>query len=249
MYANLKKRYGQNFLIDKNILIKISNLISKRNQKILEIGPGSGNLTSFILKFHPKELTIIEIDFDLIESLKIKFLPYKNVKIINSDFLKNQLILKNEYDLVISNLPYNISSQVLIKLAITSFRPKKMILMFQKEFADKLLESNLNALNTIISCFYKIDKKFEVSKNSFFPPPKVKSTVLEFNLLKKLLIGDSEINSFIEFKRKIFNKKRKTLKKILRNINLFDISEETGKLRAENLSLNKFIEIYKKTNP
>ena len=248
MYVGLKKKFGQNFLIDRNILNKIFNLIKKTNLNILEIGPGGGNLTEYILKSNPKKVTLIEIDIDLIENLKNKFENDK-VEIINSDFLKNKFILSKNFDLVISNLPYNISSQILIKLSLSKFRPNRMILMFQKEFADRLLEKKLNSLNTIINCFYKIEKKFEISKTSFYPSPKVKSAILEFSLLKNFLIKDEDITSYTDFKRNIFNKKRKKIGSIIKNYMNFNISIELAERRAESISLSQFIEIYYKANP
>ena len=149
MHVNLKRKYGQNFLIDKNITNKIVNLINNNNLKILEIGPGDGKLTYEIIKTKPKKLDLIEIDQDLVIGLHEKFGDYSFVKVINNDILKYDI--KQCYDLVISNLPYNISSQVLIKLAMIQNIPKEMILMFQKEFAIKLLDKNLNAINSVIN--------------------------------------------------------------------------------------------------
>ena len=249
MYDQLKKKFGQNFLIDKNILNKTYELIKEKKLNILEIGPGSGNLTNFILKSSPSYLTIIEVDKDLIENLNNKFGLFNNVKIIHGDFLKDDKILNKKYDLVVANLPYNISSQILIKLTISKFRPSRMVLMFQKEFADRLLENKLNSLNSIIDCFYKIEKKFEISSNSFNPRPKVKSAVLEFNLLKNFLIKDRDIIKYTDFKRNIFNKKRKKIGSIIKNFMEFNITSELANLRAESISLKQFVEIYYKTNP
>jgi len=248
MHAKLKKKYGQNFLIDKNILNKIYNLIIHNNLNILEIGPGSGNLTEYILKSKPLNLTTIEIDSDLIEDLKVRFINEPRIKILEGDILKNNDLLQNNFDLVISNLPYNISSQILIDLTISSFRPKKMILMFQKEFAQKLLEVKLNALNSVIRCFYQFKKKFEISKNSYYPIPKINSAIVEFSKLDKPLIPEDEINRFIEFKRKIFNKKRKTIGSILKNNHKKVFNPSIYKKRAENLTLEEFIDFFFKTN-
>ena len=249
MYDHLKKKFGQNFLIDKNILNKINKLIQIKNLNILEIGPGSGNLTNYILKSSPRNLTLIEIDSDLIENLKKKFELFDNIKIIHGDFLKNDRILNEKYDLVVANLPYNVSSQILIKLSISKFRPKRMILMFQKEFAERLLEQKLNSLNSIINCFYKIEKKFEISNSSFYPPPKVRSAILEFNLLKNFLIKEKDIIEYTNFKRKIFNKKRKKIGTIIKSYMKFNISIDLAEQRAESISLKQFIEIYHKSNP
>ena len=244
MYDNLKKKYGQNFLIDKNISSKIINLINQDNLNILEIGPGDGKLTEKILEKKPNNLDIIEIDEDLIKELHKKFLKYKFINIINNDVIKSDL--DKDYDLVISNLPYNLSSKVLEKLILIKNVPKFMILMFQKEFAERLLNKNLNSINSLIKCFFSIELKFNVSKNCFRPSPKIQSSVLVFNKLNKSLISKNEIESFIKFKRYIFSYKRKTLRKILKNYNFennFNLD-----LRAENLNLSDLIKIFRAIN-
>ena len=162
MYDNLKKKYGQNFLIDKNIINKIVSLIKNYNLSILEIGPGDGKLTNKIIDKKPRELDLIEIDKVLFDNLHKQLKSNNFVSFINDDILKHDL--KKTYDLVISNLPYNISSQVLIKLTLMPVAPKEMILMFQKEFAIKLLDRNLNAINSIVNCFFSIKPKFHVSE-------------------------------------------------------------------------------------
>ena len=183
MSVILKKKFGQNFLIDNNILNKISNLIPSENLNILEIGPGNGRLTDKILLKKPSKLTLIEIDNDLIENLKKKYQFNNNVKLINADILK--ILLKTKYQLVISNLPYNISSQILVKLSLLNYVPEILILMFQKEFAQRLLDKKLNSINSLVRCFYDVKLKFNVSKNCFRPIPKVDSTVLTFRKIKK----------------------------------------------------------------
>ncbi len=248
MHARLKKKFGQNFLVDNNILKKIQKLITKQDTNILEIGAGSGNLTNFILEKKPKNLLIVEIDNDWFEILKLKFKEFNNIKILKCDILENINILEKNFDLVISNLPYNISSQVLIKLSTSKFRPKKMILMFQKEFADRLVDRNLNSLNTIVKCFYSIKKKFDISNRSFFPAPKIKSTVLEFTLLDSFYIDEKDLTNFIEFKKNIFNKKRKTIGSILKNNKKVNLPIDLAKSRAEILSLKEFIDIYYMAN-
>ena len=121
-----------------------------------------GKLTNKIVNKKPKNLDLIEID-TFSRLLRYKFGIYKFVNVINANVLKYNL--NKKYDLVISNLPYNISSQVLVKLVLMDVTPKEMILMFQREFAIKLTDKKLNAINSIINCFYKINIKFHVSKN------------------------------------------------------------------------------------
>jgi len=247
MHVRLKKKYGQNFLKDKNILQKIFKLIKSENLNILEVGPGSGNLTEFILKINPFKLTLIEIDGDLIPNLKRRFFESNNLFIYNLDILKSDELLDVNYDLIISNLPYNISSQVLVKFCLLQNAPNRMILMFQKEFANKLLEQNLNSLNSLVKCFYSIEKKFDISKNSFYPIPKVDSTIVEFTKLKKNYIEKEDIQKYIIFKRKIFNKKRKSISSILK-LKKLDFSENYLKRRAESFSLEEFIDLFLLTN-
>ena len=244
MYENLKKKYGQNFLIDNNILNKISNLIPSSNLKILEIGPGDGRLTDNILKKNPKHLKLIEIDGDLVKKLKYKYFENKNVIIENENILNFNI--NKSYDLIISNLPYNISSQVLIKLSTLKDRPKRMILMFQKEFATRLLDVDLNSINALINCFYNVRLKFHVSKNCFRPIPKVNSSILAFEKKDSCLLDEAEITNYINFKRKLFCHKRKTLKNLLKDYKLegrFDLN-----LRAEKLKLPSLINIFREVN-
>ena len=244
MYVKLKKKYGQNFLIDENIANKIVDLINFKKLKILEIGPGDGKLTNKIISKNPKKLELIEIDKDLTKILKEKFKNNKLINVINKNVLKHEI--NDNYDLVISNLPYNISSQVLVKLSIMDNAPNEMILMFQKEFATKLLENRLNSINSIVKCFFKIKLKFHISKNCYRPIPKIDSTVLKFEKLNKCLLKKNEIDNFIKFKRYLFSYKRKSLKNLLKkykinpNINL--------DIRAESLELKMLIKIFREIN-
>jgi len=240
----LKKRFGQNFLIDENILNKINNLIPSEGLNILEIGPGDGKLTDKIILKKPKKLTLVEIDKDLIIELSKKYSNNKIIKLINADILK--VYLNNRFQLVISNLPYNISSQILVKLSLLKTIPDVLILMFQKEFAMRMMDNKLNSINSLVKCFYSIKQNFHVSKNCFRPIPKVDSTVLTFKRIDESLIKRKEIEDFILFKRKIFSQKRKSLKKILKNYyleNEFDLG-----LRVESLTLNELIKIFRAVN-
>ena len=245
MHAILKKKYGQNFLIDKNILVKISNLIPENFLNIIEIGPGDGRLSSYIINFKPNLLKLIEVDSDLIPILNSKFKKENNIKIVNEDILKYKL--NEKIDLIISNLPYNISSQILVKICLMNNLPNNLILMFQKEFAQRLIDKKLNSLNSLVKCFYDINLKFNVSRNCFKPSPKIDSSVLFFSLKEKILLSKNEINKFIEFKRGLFSYKRKSLKNLLRGINIsnneFDLSK-----RVEQISLEELIKIFRNIN-
>ena len=244
MHVKLKKKYGQNFLIDENIANKIVSLIRNRNLKILEIGPGDGRLTNKIIGKNPKILEIVEIDKELINLLRDKFRELKYLKITNKNILNYNL--SNSYDLVISNLPYNISSQVLVKFSLMKNPPKEMILMFQKEFALKLLEKNLNSINSIVNCFFRVKLKFHVSRNCYKPIPNVDSSVLKFEKLDNFLLKNNEVDNFIKFKRYIFSHKRKSLRNLLKK---YKISQNTNlTLRAESLDLKALIKIFREIN-
>ena len=245
MYGTLKKKYGQNFLIDQNIIKKICNLVLIRNLKVIEIGPGDGRLTEQILLFEPRELKIIEIDPDLIPILKSKFNKNRNIKIINENILNYSLI--ENVDLIISNLPYNISSQILVTICLMENSPSNLILMFQKEFAERLLTKKLNSLNSLVNCFYEIKYSFNVSKNCFRPIPKIDSKVLSFKRKKNILMKKNEINEFIKFKRKLFSHKRKTLNNLLKNYN-FNKEKFDLKLRIEDINLQQLIKLFREIN-
>jgi 16S rRNA (adenine1518-N6/adenine1519-N6)-dimethyltransferase len=244
MHALLKKRFSQNFLIDRNIVKKIANLLPNKKLNIIEIGPGDGKLTDEILTHNPLQLTLVEIDKDLIASLEHRYQKFKQVEIINEDILKYQI--KKKYDVAISNLPYNISSQILAKITVLDNSPKKMIFMFQKEFAQRLLEAKLNSLNSLVNCFYEISFNFHVGRNCFRPIPKIDSSIISFHKKKEPLIGMNEIENYINFKRKLFSHKRKILKNLLKDYNIdnkFDLS-----IRIEDLELKNLIKIFRSVN-
>ena len=245
MHVKLKKKYGQNFLIDKNIQNKICNLIPASFLNILEIGPGDGRLTEKVLMSEPQELKIIEIDPDLIPMLKSKFSKNQNVKIINENILNYRL--NNKIDLIISNLPYNISSQILVKICLMKNQPVNLILMFQKEFAQRLIDKKLNSLNSLVNCFFEINNSFNVGKNCFRPIPKVDSTVLSFKRKKNILLKKNEINEFIKFKRNLFSHKRKTLNNLLKDFN-FNKEKFNLKLRIEDINLQQLLKIFREIN-
>lgn len=245
MYDKLKKKFGQNFLVDENILNKISILISENNLNILEIGPGLGNLTDHILKRYPKKLSLVEIDKDLVLILKKKYMGHKTINIIHQNILNFEF--DEEFDLIISNLPYNVSSQILIKICLLNNTQNKLILMFQKEFGQRLIDEKLNSLNSLVKCFYDLKLSFDVSKNCFKPVPKINSSVITFIKKKIPLIKDYEVNNFIVFKRKLFSYKRKSLNNSLKKykayLNDFDLS-----IRPEELDLDTLLKIFRKSN-
>ena len=186
MFIKPKKSLGQNFIIDQNVLEQIVDTVEITNKEVLEIGPGSGNLTTFILKKSPKKIYTIEKDDDLALLLKDKFA--NEITIINDDVLKiseDKISIKKLT--VFGNLPYNISTEILSKWIINLNKDswfEKLVLMFQKEVAERIIaESNTSKygrLSILSNWKLDIEKIMEIKPQSFFPRPKVDSTLLLF---------------------------------------------------------------------
>ena len=184
MKFKAKKSLGQNFLIDKNLLKKIVDIgnISKEDN-ILEIGPGTGNLTEYIIKSNPKQITVVEKDVELIKILKNKF--NNSIKIINNDVLKLSEDFYKDKFTIYGNLPYNISTKILSNWCLSKkIKFKKLILMFQKEVADRIIAKvntrNYSRITILANWKFNIKKIFDISPECFNPKPKIKSTLLEF---------------------------------------------------------------------
>ena len=222
-FLNLpKKSLGQNFLIDKNIIRKISNIIEiKKNTKILEIGPGYGNLTEEIIKKKPEFLYAVEKDKKLAILLKENYQKSRNLKIINDDIF-NFLKIKSSEDnfIVFGNLPYNISTKILSTLILIKKWPpwyNNLIFMFQKEVADRILAKNnskkFGRLSVLCNWRLEIKKHFDISKNCFYPKPKVNSTLLSFKPKNdnKYIINNPKNLEFVT--RILFSNRRKMIKK------------------------------------
>ena len=213
-----KKSLGQNFLIDKKILEKITNVTDIENKIILEIGPGTGNLTSYILKKKPKKFFVIEKDNELVLKLENKF---KNkLTIINEDILKvDESFLFKDKITVFGNLPYNISTEILSKWIINlkdKFWFDCLVLMFQKEVADRIIAqfntSNYGRLSIISNWKLNIKKIMDIKPEAFSPRPKIDSSLLFF-YPKKNFIKIKDPNNLEKITRIFFNQRRKMLKK------------------------------------
>ena len=213
-----KKSLGQNFLIDDTILNKIVELVDLKNKIILEIGPGTGNLTSFILKKKPKKVIVIEKDDNLVLKLKERF--KKKLTIINNDVLNvNENLLFNEKAIVFGNLPYNISTEILSKWIVNldnRFWFNNLLLMFQKEVADRIIAkfntSAYGRLAILTSWKLNVEKIFDIKPQSFSPKPKVDSTLLFFTP-KKNFFKIKDPANLENVTRIFFNHRRKMLKK------------------------------------
>ena len=257
-----KKSLGQNFLIDKNIINKIINLNKIEGKNVIEIGPGKGALTNEILNKKPKSLIIIEKDYELAEKLKIKYKRRKIVKVYNADILKFDLESTiNSKSVIFGNLPYNISSQILVSFLKFSKWPPKftdLIFMFQKELGDKIVgkypSKSYGRLSIITNFRLNILGKFLVSPNCFFPKPKITSMVLHFQPKKHIKSKLIEIdnlekitNIFFSNKRKMINK---NIKKILNSKKIKKIPNLQVNLRPSNISPEiyyKITELYEES--
>ena len=251
-----KKSLGQNFLIDNNILDKIIKLSKIHNHDVVEIGPGTGNLTKKIIKQKIKSLILVEKDHRLFSNLNNEFNNSNKFKIFNEDILKFDLEKKIKKDsIIIGNLPYNISSQILIKLIkFKNWLPKykKLILMFQKEVADKILAKyntpNYGRLSVITAARLKIIDRFNVSPNCFFPIPKVKSTVLILEPIINKNFKVKNIENLEKITHFFFSKKRKMINKAFNELfkkpsNVANELNINLNLRPNKLSENEFFKI------
>ena len=244
-----KKSLGQNFLIDKNIIKKIINLSDIQNRHVIEIGPGNGELTDEIINNKPKSITLIEKDFDLSKRLKKKYSENKNLIIFNNDILKFDLekIIKKE-SMIIGNLPYNISSQILVKMIKFKKWPPDffdLIFMFQKEMGEKIIglyqTPNYGRISILANSRLKVINKFFVSPNCFRPKPKITSMVIHFKprstllSIKDILNLEKVTKIFFSNKRKMINKNIKKLftQKQINSLNQLDMKSRPTELNPE----------------
>ena len=248
-----KKSLGQNFLIDKNVLNKIINSSIIENKNILEVGPGTGNLTSLILKKKPKKLIVVEKDSNLSTNLKANFKD--QLKIINEDILKvDESNLFSEKATVFGNLPYNISTEILNKWIINirnNFWFECLVLMFQKEVADRIIAkyntSDYGRLSIICNWKLDIKKVCDIKPEAFYPKPKIDSSLLLF-YPKKNFVKINDPNTLEKVTKIFFNQRRKMLKKPFNQLfngdkKILDKLNIDLNLRPQNLSLNTYYEL------
>ena len=248
-----KKSLGQNFLIDKNIIEKIINITNIENKIVLEIGPGTGNLTSFILKKKPKKIIVIEKDTELAINLKDKF--NNQIIIVNDDVLKiDETNLFNDKVTVFGNLPYNISTEILTKWIINlkdKFWFESLILMFQKEVADRIIAefntSNYGRLSIISNWKLNVKKVFDIKPGAFSPKPKIDSSLLFFQP-KKNFIKINDPNNLEKVTRVFFNQRRKMIKKPFNQLfngdqKVLDKLKINLNLRPQNLDLETYYKL------
>lgn len=250
---NYKKKFGQNFLYDENILEKIiKNTNISKDDLIIEIGPGSGNLTKKLQTFDA-QIIAFEIDDSL--SKQLNQISNAKTKIVYRDFLEVDLSselekfnYKNLY--IIANIPYYITTPIITKIIDSKIEPKEIILMVQEEVADRLSAKpnsrEYGYITVYIQSFYNVTKLFKVGRNCFFPVPNVDSAIIKLTRASKKIDNLNKYNQLIEDS---FKFKRKTLKNNLKNYNLELINEilkEHGystQNRAEQIPIDLFIEI------
>ena len=245
-----KKSLGQNFLIDREILEKIVNTTVVRNKNILEVGPGTGNLTSFILKKHPKKMFVIEKDDDLAKNLNETFKD--QLTIINDDILNiDEKLLFTEKVTVFGNLPYNVSSEILSKWIISLEDDSWfdcLVLMFQKEVADRIIaKSNTSAygrLSILSNWKLNIEKICDIKPKSFSPKPKIDSSLLLFTP-KNNFFKIKDPKNLEKVTRIFFNQRRKMIKKPFNQLfngdqKILDKLKINLNLRPQNLDFNTY---------
>jgi len=255
VFIKAKKSLGQNFLIDREVLEKIVSIKDITNKDVLEIGPGSGNLTTYILKKKPKKLYVVEKDDDLAILLKEKF--DTEIEIINDDILKvSESTISDQKLSVFGNLPYNISTEILSKWILnigSNFWFDSLILMFQKEVADRIISkfnnSNYGRLSILSSWKLNVKKILDIKPQSFSPRPKIDSSLLLFTP-KENFFKLKDPKNLEKITRIFFSQRRKMLKKPFNQVfdNGKEVAEKFGidlNLRPQNLEPEVYFKLVK----
>jgi 16S rRNA (adenine1518-N6/adenine1519-N6)-dimethyltransferase len=243
-----KKSLGQHFLRDQNIARKIvDGLILKEGKNaVLEIGPGMGVLTQYLMQKEHIELKLIEIDRDSVAYLN-KHFPSLSPSIISGDFLELELdkVFEGNFS-IIGNFPYNISSQIFFAVLQYRNTVDSVVCMLQKEVAERIASVHGNKtygiLSVLLQTFYKIDYLFKVPPGVFTPPPKVMSAVIRLTRNERATL-DCDEKLFFQVVKQGFNNRRKTLRNALKNLNLAQAVTVLPVMdkRAEQLSVDEFI--------
>ena len=240
-----KRKFGQNFLTDDNIAKDIVSFLSDSKTKtIIEIGPGKGILTKFLLKISQKEIKFIEIDEECISYLKNKY-PNIEKHLINDDFLNIDLKAFKEPLSIIGNFPYNISSQILFKVYENKSIINEMVGMFQLEVAERICSNHgtkkYGILSVLIQAFYDIKMMKKIKPKCFFPVPKVDSAVIKINKKNDSINCDEIL--FKKIVKQSFGQRRKTIWNSLKNFNIPENKKEDTIFakRPEQLSVSDFI--------
>lgn len=243
MQYTLKKSLGQHFLKDENISRKIISALTQHSFKnLLEIGPGAGALTRFLLQINDIHFKAIELDAEKVEYLLQTYPSIEN-KIIHEDFLKAILPFESEF-VIIGNFPYNVSSQILFKILEWKQHVPLMIGMLQNEVAQRIASKPntkiYGILSVLVQAFYSVEYLFDVTPSAFIPPPKVMSGVIQMKLKEQTPAMSNEKDFFILVKT-AFNQRRKKLRNAVRSLfNEDTLQDAVFDKRAEQLSVEDF---------
>ena len=247
MEVRAKKALGQHFLTDQSIAMKIVDSLSRSEiRDVLEIGPGMGVLTQYLLKRDDLELKLVELDGESVEYLLTHF-PGMQGKLYQADYLKLDIhtLFSGQYR-VIGNFPYNISSQIFFKILEDKDRVPEVVCMIQKEVAERIAEKpgskTYGILSVLLQAWYDIDYIVSVGSGAFCPPPKVQSAVIRLRRNSRSSLGCDE-KLFKTVVKTAFNQRRKTLRNALKPLlnELIDSSDPVFDLRAERLSVEDFV--------
>lgn len=243
-----KKFLGQHFLTDENIARRIVESLSSESHHVLEIGPGMGVLTKYLITREDTDFHVVEIDRESVAWLHEHF---PTLDVIEGDFLKYELTpLFHDSFAIIGNFPYNISSQILFKVFDNREHVNELVGMFQKEVAERVSagpgSKTYGILSVLLSAFYNIEYLFTVPEYVFNPPPKVKSAVIRL-VRNDVNTLECDEKLFVQVVKAGFNQRRKTLRNALRQLNLSlgAVPETILAKRAEQLSVEEFINLTK----
>ena len=245
----LKKQLGQHFLHDEAVCQKIVDALSPGIENLLEIGPGGGAITKYLMHLPVKNYICIELDKDKIDYLH-KVYPALQGKIFHDDFLDAEQPFQENFT-IIGNFPYNISTQIIFKVLEWKDQVDEVVGMFQKEVAERIASKHgsksYGIMSVLVQCYYDIEYLFDVAASSFTPPPKVVSGVIRLKRNHNPYhIADEK--KFKVFVKAAFNQRRKTLRNSLKSILPAEkLQGEIFNKRAEQLSVQQFVDLFAQT--
>ncbi len=249
MEYTLKKQLGQHFLHDEVVCQKIVDALSPGIDNLLEIGPGGGAITKYLMHLPVKNYLCIELDKDKIDYLH-KVYPELKGRISHDDFLDAELPFTENFS-IIGNFPYNISTQIIFKVLDWKDQVDEVVGMFQKEVAQRIASKHgsksYGIMSVLVQCYYDIEYLFDVPASSFTPPPKVVSGVIKLTRNSNpYQISDEK--KFKNFVKAAFNQRRKTLRNSLKSTLAPEkLQDEIFNKRAEQLSVQEFVDLFERT--
>ncbi len=255
MMVKPKKHLGQHFLRDLNIARKISSSLDELSTvtNVLEVGPGTGVLTQYLLERYGDNFYAIEVDIESVDFLRVAY-PQLGKRLIYNDFLKLNIsdIFQEPFRLI-GNLPYNISSQIFFKVIDHKDLIPEVVCMIQKEVAERLASKpnskQYGILSVFLQAFYEVKYLFTVNEQVFDPPPKVKSAVIRLTRNQTLKLDCNEI-LFRKVVKSAFNQRRKTIRNSLKSAGFSTLPEtEYLSMRPEQLGVNDFVELVRLIEP